>query len=455
MERNISEYVKDIEELLSGAEILAGQEARARALGEKLEDSSLTVAVIGQFKRGKTFLVNALLEREILPTGIVPITSVAAKISYGEDSYSVSFLNGLVKKVSGSEIGTYINEQENPDNRLGVDSVEISVPADFLEGGICLVDTPGIGSYHKKNTDAAYAFIRKSDAVIFLLSVDSPINEIEIDILRNTEEYAAKFFFAVNKIDTIGGEELKAYLNYCRELLCMLTGAEDLTLYPISAKEGTGLAELKAALNENLKGRLREILEKSAALKLKDIISCALSQIELYWKVLLMPPAVLKGSLKDMEQMLLEMREKAQLIVKELEADRDIIIPGLADTLDLRLNEFRCELSERLAQIFGMDYHYEISQLGEGDERPGKHELASKLGADFFAECERLCEELATTMKDVLMYRNESAVDVVTRIYSLNKLTRCLRRTLRILEGREDENPAPSTHPIKPTNLCP
>lgn len=440
---------------MSGAEILAGQEARARALGEKLEDSRLTVAVIGQFKRGKTFLVNALLEREILPTGIVPITSVAAKISYGEDNYSVSFLNGLVKKVSGPEIGVYINEQENPDNRLGVDSVEISVPAEFLEGGICLVDTPGIGSYHKKNTDAAYAFIRKSDAVIFLLSVDSPINEIEIDILRNTEEYAAKFFFAVNKIDTIGGEELKAYLNYCRELLCMLTGSEDITLYPVSAKEGTGLEELKAALNENIKGRLREILERSTALKLKDIISGSLSQIELYWKVLLMPPAVLKGSLKDMELMLLDMKEKAQIIVKELEADRDIIIPGLADTLGLRLNEFKKELSERVAQIFGMAYHYEISQLGEGDERPSQHQLASKLGSDFSAECERICDELAATMREVLMYRNESAVDVVTRIYSLNKLTRSLRRTLRILQGAEEENPAPSSHPIKPTNLCP
>ncbi|NMA93823.1 MAG: GTP-binding protein, partial [Clostridiales bacterium] len=333
MERNISEYVKDIEELLSGAEILAGQEARARALRDKLEDSRLNVAVIGQFKRGKTCLVNALLGRDILPTGIIPITSAAAKISYGEDSYSVRFLNGLVKAVKEAEIGSYINEQENPDNLLGVDCVEITLPSDFLEGGICLVDTPGIGSYHKKNTDAAYAFIRKSDAVIFLLSVDSPINEIEIEILRNTEEYAAKFFFAVNKIDTIEGKELEAYLDYCRNLLCMLTGAEDLVLYPISAKEGTGLEELRAALNENLKGRLREILEKSTALKLKDIISGSLSQIELYWKVLLMPPAVLKGSLKDMELMLLDMKEKAQIIVKELEADRDIIIPGLADTL--------------------------------------------------------------------------------------------------------------------------
>ncbi len=455
MERNISEYVKDIEELLSGVEILAGHASRAKALKERLEDNHLAVAVIGQFKRGKTCLVNALLGREILPTGIVPVTSAAANISYGRESYSVRFLNGVIKAVSEAEIGSYINEQENPDNRLGVECVEISVPSDFLEGGICLVDTPGIGSYHRRNTDAAYAFIRKSDAVIFLLSVDSPINEIEIEILRNTEEYAAKFFFTVNKIDTIDDEELSAYLDYCRELLCMLTGAEKITLYPISAKEGSGLAGLKEALSEDLKGKLREILEKSAALKLRDIISCSLSQIDLYWKVLLMPPAVLKGRLGDMELILSQMKEKAQRIVKELEADRDIIIPGLAENLSVKLNEFKQELSGKVTEIFGMEYHYEIPQLDESEDKPAKYEFASKLGADFLSETDRICHELAVTMKAVLMYRNEDAVEVVTRIYALNKLIRGLRRTLRILKGTEEENPAPSSHPIKPTNLCP
>ncbi len=455
MERNILEYVKETEELLGTSEILGAQTARAAALREKLEDQSITVSVIGQFKRGKSCLVNALLGEDILPTGIVPITSAATKIRYGEPSCSVRFFNGVVKPVKEEELSRYINEQENPGNQLGVDCVDMTAPSDFLKDGLTFVDTPGIGSYHKNNTDAAYAFIRESDAVIFMLSVDSPINEIEIDILHNTKEYAAKFFFAVNKIDTIGDAEQAAYIAYCRNLLCTLMGVEDVVLFPISAKEKTGLEDLKTALNRDLRAKVREILEESARLKLKDIIASALSQIELYWKVLLMPPAQLKGSLSDLQTMLADAGEESAKTVHELEADRDIIIPGLEETFKVKMNEFKMRLSSEVTRIFGMDYHYEIPVLKEGEGSKNAYRLASELGREYLEETTALREDLEKNIRAVLLYRNNDTVEVVTRIYSLNKLTRTLKRTRRILEGLEEEHPAPSTHPLKMTDLCP
>ncbi len=60
-----------------------------------------------------------------------------------------------------------------------------------------------MGSVHKLNTDVAYSFIKESDAVIFMLSVDSPINEIEREFLFATKQYTSKFYFAVNKVDVI------------------------------------------------------------------------------------------------------------------------------------------------------------------------------------------------------------------------------------------------------------
>ena len=455
MERNILEYVKETKELLATSEILGAQTARAAALQEKLEDQSITVSVIGQFKRGKSCLVNALLGEELLPTGIVPITSAATKIRYGEPSCSVRFFNGVVKQVNEAELSHYINEQENPGNLLGVDCVDMTTLSDFLKDGLTFVDTPGIGSYHKNNTDAAYAFIKESDAVIFMLSVDSPINEIEIDILRNTKEYAAKFFFAVNKIDTIGEADREAYINYCRNLLCTLMGVDDVVLFPISAKEKIGLEELKTALNRDLRAKVREILEESARLKLKDIIASALSQIELYWKVLLMPPAQLRGSLSDLKTMLADVGEENRQCVHELEADRDIIIPGLEETLKVKLNEFKMRLSSEVTRIFGMDYHYELPTLKEGEEHSGAYRLASELGKEYLKETDALREDLDRTINEVLMYRNNDTVDVVNRIYTLNKLTRTMKRTKRILEGTEDETPKPSAHPIKMTDLCP
>ena len=92
-------------------------------------------------------------------------------------------------------------------------------PSEFLKNGLTYVDTPGVGSFHKNNTEVAYEHMKESDAVIFLLSVDSPINQIEIDFLYNTREYAGKFYFAVNKVDTVDKADLDAYLKYIEKLL--------------------------------------------------------------------------------------------------------------------------------------------------------------------------------------------------------------------------------------------
>lgn len=430
MKYSILNTIKETEALLSASDILGGEAVRLAALRKKLESQNITVSVIGQFKRGKSALVNALLEEDILPVGIVPITSAVTEIKYGERKASVHFKNGYIKTVSLDELDQYINEQENPNNQLEVESVSLNIPSPFLSTGLTFVDTPGVGSFHKHNSQAAYAFVKESDAVIFMLSVDTPINEIEIEFLKNTRSYAAKFFFVINKIDTVSDEELKEYLDYCRMLLSKLMDVESVTLFPISAKFGTGLPGLKEQLKTECMGGIRQILEDSAKLKLKDIVISALAQIELYWKVLLMQPLVLKESIKNMGEALDEFRKTAQEIVKKLEANREFIIPGLEEKLKTSLNELKMDLSDAVTQIFGMDYHYELARIDSSQlERIGTQTVASELGCEFLAQVNTLCDDLEATLNRVLLYRNESTVEVVTQIYALNRMTRQLRRT--------------------------
>ena len=159
-----------LETLFEKYEITASELAQVRLLEEKLNKQEMTVSVIGQFKRGKSTLVNGILGEKVMPVGIVPVTAVVTTVKYGERGARVHFENGAVIDTSFEGISQYINEQENHDNHLGVSKVELFVPADFLKTGITLVDTPGVGSVHQKNTEAATAFVKESDAVIFLLS---------------------------------------------------------------------------------------------------------------------------------------------------------------------------------------------------------------------------------------------------------------------------------------------
>ena len=178
MLRPIIEITKEMREVFSHYELTKKELKRTEELIDKIENQKITISVIGQFKRGKSMLVNSILGDKILPIGIVPVTAVVTTIEYGEKAATVRFDNGIIKEIPFEDMAEYINEQSNTDNHLGVRQVAVYSPSDFLQGGITLVDTPGVGSVHQKNTDEAYAFVKESDAVIFMLSVDSPINQI-------------------------------------------------------------------------------------------------------------------------------------------------------------------------------------------------------------------------------------------------------------------------------------
>lgn len=177
MEQSILQKVKETERLFEGYEIIGSELARVTALRKKLEEQHMTVSVIGQFKRGKSALVNGILGCDILPVGIVPVTAVVTTVDYGEEEAAVYFGNGRVEQVTFGEIPAFVNEQENQDNHLDVTKVAIKCPSEFLRHNLTFVDTPGVGSLHEKNSEEAYAFVKESDAVIFTLSVDSPLNK--------------------------------------------------------------------------------------------------------------------------------------------------------------------------------------------------------------------------------------------------------------------------------------
>ena len=143
MNKSVYERVKDAEQMFGEYEITVNELARTRSLRRRLEDDHMTVAVIGQFKRGKSALVNRIIGSDMLPVGIVPVTAAVTMIDYGpEEKCSVHFSNGGVKEVSFEELAAYVNEQENPDNRLNVSRVEIKCPSPFLKNNLTLVDTP-------------------------------------------------------------------------------------------------------------------------------------------------------------------------------------------------------------------------------------------------------------------------------------------------------------------------
>ena len=246
--------------------------------------------------------------------------------------------------------------------------------------------------------------MKESDAVVFLLSVDSPINQIEIEFLRNTKEYAGKFYFAVNKTDTVNSADLDAYVTYCSKLLSTIMETEDIKLFPVSARTGAGVEDLKKTILKDCKKNAREILEESTEKKLKDAVNSALTQLDFYWNAMNMDYKSLDEKFAAVAATIEEIKADAE--TKEM-------------LFEMYLNEYRIKLSAKVLELFGMEYHYHIEQLPAG--------LVQMSKADFIDETAKLCEDLNSTLNTVLLYREENAYAVCRRINNINRLTRKLR----------------------------
>ncbi|MBQ7703244.1 MAG: dynamin family protein, partial [Firmicutes bacterium] len=355
MIRPILEVAKEMKEIFGHYELTKKELKRTEDLIDKIENHKITVSVIGQFKRGKSMLVNTMLGDKILPIGIVPVTAVVTTIEYGERAATVRFDNGLIKEIPFEDMSTYIDEQSNSDNHLSVRQVAVYSPSDFLKDGMTLVDTPGVGSVHQKNTDEAYAFVKESDAVIFLLSVDSPINQIEVDFLKNASEFASKFYFIVNKIDQIDADDLDAYVDYCSSLIKKLMNTDEIQLFTVSAKKGDGVEALKEAIKTDCDTRMREIVEKSAVLKMKDIGKSALSQIMLYRTTLQMTHRQFDDTFYELERTFNDLRAEAQDYLVHFKSNPRMLEAGL--------NDIRNKLSAEVSRLFRIDYYYDISSV--------------------------------------------------------------------------------------------
>jgi len=401
----IKEKTQRAWEMMSEDDAVKGQAAQVRSLLDKLESEDMTVAVIGQFKRGKSALSNRILGDDVLPVGIVPITSAVTRVKYGKKRAEVRYQNGVCEQVEFDRLHEFISEQENSNNKLGVESVVIETPSKFLKNGLTFVDTPGVGSFHKNNTEVAYEHMKESDAVIFLLSVDSPINQIEIDFLKNTREFAAKFYFAVNKIDIVSEAELKAYTDYCGMLLRQLMEKDEVKIFPVSARTGKGIEELKDTILRDCKKNTREIMEASTAKKLIDVINNAITQLDFYWEAMNLEYKELDRRFEAITAELNTIRERAQ---------------ACEGNYDVHLNEFKLELSETVKELFGMDYHYDIDLVKFG--------VAEMDRDDFLKNVDALCSDLSETLDRILLYREENAYTVCHRINAINRLNRNIRR---------------------------
>lgn len=210
--------------------------ARLDRLRDKVRGQAFNLVVCGEFKRGKSSVVNALLGAEVLPTAVVPLTSVVTLLMHADTPHAeVVFDSGECRTVSLAALPDYVTERGNPGNAKGVREVAVGWPAPWLAQGLRLVDTPGIGSVHQHNTEVTRRYLPEADAVIFVASVDQPLSRHELDFLAEIRGHAGKLFCLLNKIDHLNDAELAESTGFAAQVLQQALGG-DVPVFPVSAR---------------------------------------------------------------------------------------------------------------------------------------------------------------------------------------------------------------------------
>lgn len=216
------------------------QHHKCRQLLTRLAEDRFVLAVVGQFNRGKSSLMNAILGLNRLPVGIVPLTSVITKVAYGNPERAMIEFerSSLRTEIRIDQLAEYVTETHNPGNEKCIAAAELQLPSEFLRRGLFFVDTPGVGSAIEVNTATTEKFLPEADAVIFVTSFESPLGREELDFLERLREHVRKIFFVVNKLDLVPEEHRDRVLAFVREQLERKIGLHDPRLLAVSALAG-------------------------------------------------------------------------------------------------------------------------------------------------------------------------------------------------------------------------
>lgn len=210
--------------------------ADADTLAERIREGRFYVAVLGQFKRGKSTLINALLGEALLPVGVAPVTSVVTVVRHGARGARARVADGEWEPMPVERVGELVSEKANPENRLAVRGVEVLLPSRLLAPGLCLVDTPGISSVFAGNTAETHAFVPHVDAAIVVLGADPPISAEELELVSDVAGRVHDVLFVLAKADRHSAGDLAEARSFTSGVLRNRLGIEP-TLLEVSAYE--------------------------------------------------------------------------------------------------------------------------------------------------------------------------------------------------------------------------
>jgi hypothetical protein len=186
---------------------LAGRlrQSRARALAPEIR-----VLVAGEFKQGKSQLVNALITAPVCPVGDDIVTAVPTVVRYSSQPEAYVVREGSREPVLIDRLAEYVVNAES------ATYVEAGLPRAVLADGLTIVDTPGVGGLSSAPGAATMAALAVADAVLFVSDAAQEYTETELEFLRQARQLCPNVVCVLTKTDLYSSWRQVAELDRAR-----------------------------------------------------------------------------------------------------------------------------------------------------------------------------------------------------------------------------------------------
>ncbi|GAA4376863.1 isoniazid-induced dynamin-like GTPase IniA [Agromyces bauzanensis] len=180
---------------------------------ERLLDPSIRVIMVGEFKQGKSQLVNGLVNAPVCPVDDDIATAVPTSVRHGDMPAAFVLTqrssDGTVesgapverREVAPTELADYVSERAAPESDRQVTGAEVFLPRKLLRGGLTLIDSPGVGGLTSAHALTTLATLPSAHAMLFVSDASQEYTEPEIQFLRHAMRITPNVACVLTKTD--------------------------------------------------------------------------------------------------------------------------------------------------------------------------------------------------------------------------------------------------------------
>lgn len=305
---------------------------------DEIVQSPTTILVCGEFKRGKSTFVNALIGRKVCPTDTDICTSTVTCIKYGEKVKATrlygDFSNLKTQEIDFDDIERYtVGSAEEIDNTV---CIELELPLPELQKGLTIIDTPGVGGLDPRHAALTNFFLPRADITLFMTDVNEPLTTTELDYFKEKVlKYARYSAVIVNKADLKEEKQVEEIKQDTLNKIVSYTQLEAQNLHILSVssadciREETNMGNFPA-----LRQLIEQLVKQNKMESLADLRDTFSEQLEF--------------SITPLQVQLNQIESPSVDQIKELSVKKENVDKQLKDLLDPQ-SSFRLSINKKMA----------------------------------------------------------------------------------------------------------